>query len=296
MSVLPFWLIDVFAREPLSGNSLCVFLIDQELPTAVMQSITREMRQFETIFIRSAGGTSRFGARIFTMEEELHFAGHPIIGAASLVHAQQCTGNSVAHHMFVTRDREIPVVSYRDGSDYSAEMDQGPATIGEPIPIAGSDAFLEALNLSRFELATEFPLQVVSTGLPYLIVPVHSHLERARIVAEDFESLLATVGAKFVYVFDVENREGRTWDNYGRVEDIATGSAAGPAAAYLVSHGLAESGETVTIHQGRFLNRPSELHASVRGNSALSVSVRGQACIVGCGALQLPEYLLHGAS
>jgi len=296
VSVLPFWLIDVFAREPLSGNSLCVFMLDRALPTAVMQSITREMRQFETIFVCQAGDTFRFGARIFTMEEELHFAGHPIIGAAALVHAEQYPADSVARHLFITGDREIPVVSYKDGSDYSAEMDQGPATMGGPIPIEGSDQFLEALSLSRFELATEFPLQVVSTGLPYLIVPVRANLEHARIVEEEFESLLATVGAKFVYVLDVENREGRTWDNYGRVEDIATGSAAGPAAAYLVSHGLAKSGEKVTISQGRFLNRPSELHATVRGNAALSVSVRGQACIVGHGELKLPDSVLHGAS
>ncbi len=79
LQTIPFSLLDVFAREPLSGNGLSVFLLDAELPTLAMQRITQEMRQFETIFLRRIGATSRFHARIFTMEEELPFAGHPII-------------------------------------------------------------------------------------------------------------------------------------------------------------------------------------------------------------------------
>jgi predicted PhzF superfamily epimerase YddE/YHI9 len=90
-------------------------------------------------------------------------------------------------------------------------------------------------------------------------------LERAAIVQPGFEALLATIGAKFVYVLHVTTREGRTWDNDGRVEDVATGSAAGPAAAYLVRHGLASPNEEITLHQGRFLGRPSELRVRVEG-------------------------------
>jgi PhzF family phenazine biosynthesis protein len=251
------------------------------------------MRQFETIFLRRIGDASRWRARIFTMEEELLFAGHPIIGAAVLVHAEQCAGGALVHHVFVTGDREVPVTSYRDAATYSAEMDQGVVTIEEPVPVVRHDQFLEALKLSRSDLAQGLPLQVVSTGLPYLIVPVRTRLEAAHIVVNDFESLLATVGARFVYVLDVENREGRTWDNCGRVEDIATGSAAGPAAAYLVVHGLATSGEKIIIRQGRFMSRPSELHARVRGESVLSVSVRGHVFLVGRGTLALPERSLH---
>ena len=289
VNTLPFWLVDVFARKPLTGNGLCVFMLDHELPTTAMQSITREMRQFETIFLRQIGDTSKFAARIFTMEEELLFAGHPIIGAGALMHTELFATNSVAQLVFVTGNREISVTSYREDSTYSAEMDQGVATMAEPVPLIKHDQLLKALSLSRFDLAPELPLQVVSTGLPYLIVPVRTHLEHAQIVVEDFEALLATVGAKFVYVFDVENSEGRTWDNYGRVEDIATGSAAGPAAAYLVAHGLAKSGEKIVLAQGRFVSRPSELYATVRGGPVLSVSVRGQVCFVGSGTLNLPK-------
>ena len=293
LRTLPFSLVDVFAREPLSGNGLSVFLLDQELPSRVMQRITQEMRQFETIFLSRVETTSAFRARIFTMEEELPFAGHPIIGAAALLHSERRAAAETLLFEFAMAERTIEVTSRREGTSYFAEMDQGAATFEAPIVDSGIDTFLKALNLSRSDLHPILTPQVVSTGLPYLIVPITANLEHARIVHPRFEALLATIGAKFVYVFDVDRREGRTWDNNGRVEDIATGSAAGPAAAYVVEHGFAARGESIVIAQGRFLDRPSELHAIVRGTSKLSVSVGGQVCFVGNGALRLPRALLQ---
>lgn len=287
---LPFWLVDVFAREPLSGNGLSVFVLDDELPTAVMQRLTQEMRQFETIFLFRRAEASNFRARIFTMEEELPFAGHPIIGAAALLHAEFHAGKETAGFEFVMSERSLHVRSRRENASYFAEMDQGVATFAAPIAHSGTAAFLQALNLTPADLYSTLPLQVVSTGLPYLIIPIRANLESARIVEPHFEARLATVGAKFVYVLDIDRREGRTWDNAGRVEDIATGSAAGPAAAYMVKHKLAPPGESLVLAQGRFLNRPSELHVDVRGASHLSVTVRGQVCCVGSGSLQLPDH------
>ena len=289
MRVLPFSLVDVFAAAPLSGNGLSVFVLDDDLPGSALQRITQEMRQFETIFLRRIEGPSKFDARIFTMEEEVPFAGHPVIGAAALLHSEVFAADDSAELEFVIHGRSIAVTSRRKGQAYFAEMDQGVAMIAPPLARDRNEGFLKALNLSSSDLSTDLPLQVVSTGLPYLIVPVRSRFEHARIVVPRFEALLATVGAKFVYVFDVEHREGRTWDNDGRVEDIATGSAAGPAAAYLVTHQVAATGEDLVLAQGRFLGRSSELHATVRGQAELSVSVSGQVCFVGSGTLRLPD-------
>ncbi len=125
LRTLPFSLVDVFAPEPLSGNGLSVFLLDDALPTSAMQRITQEMRQFETIFLHRIGESARFNTRIFTMEEELLFAGHPIIGAAALVHAMLYAADPLAHLEFVTAERAIAATSRREGSTYSAEMDQG---------------------------------------------------------------------------------------------------------------------------------------------------------------------------
>jgi len=289
LRTLPFWLVDVFASEPLSGNGLSVFLLDEELPAHAMQSITREMRQFETIFLRRIEQSALFSARIFTMEEELPFAGHPVIGAAALIHSELFSKQEVACLEFAMWGRNINAVSRRQGKSYIAEMDQGVATVEPPVSAAKNETFLKALNLSIADLAPDLPLQVVSTGLPYLVVPIKSNLEHAQIVVPDFEALLATVGAKFVYVFQVDRLEGRTWDNDGRVEDIATGSAAGPAAVYLVTHKRASTGDSIVLAQGKFLNRPSELYASVQGGSELSVTIKGQVCFVGKGMLSLPD-------
>jgi PhzF family phenazine biosynthesis protein len=293
LRTLPFSLVDVFARAPLSGNGLSVFVLDDELPAWALQRITQEMRQFETIFLRRIDGTSRFDARIFTMEEELSFAGHPVIGAAALLHSELFATDDLASLEFVIQGRSICATSHRKGASYFAEMDQGVATIEPPIAAENNGVFLKALNLSASDLFPGSPLQVVSTGLPYLIVPIRSNLEHARIIVPRFEALLATIGAKFVYVFDVSRREGRTWDNDGRVEDVATGSAAGPTAAYLVTHKLAATGESLVFAQGRFLDRASELHATVRGDSELSVRVSGQVCFIGSGALRLPDLSLQ---
>lgn len=295
LRTLPFSLVDVFAREPLSGNGLAVFLLDAALPARAMQRITQEMRQFETIFLRGVGTAPTFRARIFTMEEELPFAGHPIIGAGAVLHSLLFATAETVGLQLATAERSIDVTSRREGTSYFAEMDQGVATLEAPLIDPGIDVFLKALNLSRSDLYPGLPARVVSTGLPYLIVPVAANLHRARIVHPGFEALLATVGAKFVYVLDVDRREGRTWGNDGLVEDIATGSAAGPAAAYLVDHGFAAPAETIVFAQGRFVDRPSELHAVVRGTSNLSVTVGGQVCLVGTGALRLPSALLERA-
>ena len=289
LRTLPFSLVDVFASEPLAGNGLSVFLLDEELPTPLMQRITQEMRQFETIFLRRLDRPFALAARIFTMEEELAFAGHPVIGAAAWLHAEQFGERDEVSLELVLRDRLVGVTSRRDGVAYFAQMDQGVATFEPPIPVDKWPGLLQALNLGSADLAPGLPLQVVSTGLPYLIVPIRSKLHSVRIGVSNFEALLATVGAKFAYIFDIERREGRTWDNDGRVEDIATGSAAGPTAAYLVRHGLAASGEPQVLAQGRFLHRPSILHATVTGDSELRVQVGGRVCLVGGGALRLPS-------
>ena len=123
-----------------------------------------------------------------------------------------------------------------------------------------------------------------------VLAPVSKDLNAAPIVRPEFEKLLARFGAKFVYVFDVNRKEGRTWDNDGRVEDIATGSAAGPAGAYLVTHGLVSPAQTIEISQGRFVGRPSTLFVVAQKKDTqgqISVKVAGDASIVARGQLEI---------
>jgi trans-2,3-dihydro-3-hydroxyanthranilate isomerase len=252
--------VDVFSRCALQGNGLVVVLDAENLSPAAMQALTREVRQFETAFLTGVdlpGRSARL--RIFTEDEELDFAGHPVLGAAAVLHtllpapeAEESWDLAIAQRRVETRTRGA-------AGWVDAAMDQGVPQLGPPIAGELVEAYRDALNLVHGQLHPALPMQVISTGLPYLIVPVQSGLDRARISHPGFERLLGASGAKFVYVLDPDRPEGRTWDNAGRVEDVATGSAAGPAAAYLMHHGVHPSGEPLLIHQGQFTGRPSTI-------------------------------------
>ena len=278
--------MDVFTDAPFTGNGLIVlFGSPGPLRAQALISVTAEMRQFELIIAEFQPETGRVQARIFTAEEELPFAGHPVIGAAAALHERYAADEPARSWTFVIAGREITVRSRPTRGYYEAEMNQGPAVLGPPL--AGPDAarFAGALGLSPDDLH-QLPMRVVSTGLPYLIVPVAGGLDRARITVADFEQQLASVGAKFVYVFDPAAREGRSWDNAGAVEDVATGSAAGPAAAWLAAHGLATDGETIVVNQGRFLGRPSVI--AVTPDRQGDLWVGGPVAPVARGVVDLP--------
>lgn len=264
---------DVFCKQPMTGNGLTVFIAKAFPQPHVMQRMAQEFRQFETIFLVQSG-QNVFDARIFTVEEELDFAGHPILGAAAVVR-QECTG-AAADIVFNLGSRQVSVACTQQGDAYHCCMDQGPAAFMPSLEPECYPQFLQPLNLSPSQVSDQYPLQVVSTGLPYLLVPVTAGLELARIRTANYESQLAQIGAKFAYVFDVNTVEGRTWDNAGGVEDVATGSAAGPVGAYLYKHGRFAAHEGITLRQGRFVGRDSEIHIrkAPTGNMLVSGDVR----------------------
>ena len=271
-AALDFRHVDVFTDVPFAGNGLIVVFGETSgVRTETLLSLTVEMRQFELIAVDLQPQAGRVLARIFTAQEELPFAGHPVIGAAAALHERYAVNETSRSWVFVIGGREIAASSRRTERYYAADMNQGSPILGSPLADQDAIRFATALGLVAGADLHSLPLQVVSTGLPYLIVPVSRGLERARIIVDDFEERLASVGAKFVYVFDPDEREGRTWDNGGVVEDVATGSAAGPAAAYLAAHGLAAEDELIVINQGRFLGRPSRIAVAPDGRGELWV-------------------------
>lgn len=269
-------LVDVFAKEKLSGNGLTIFYDYNSLNTHEMLSLTQEMRQFESIFVSISTSESSVRAKIFTVEEELDFAGHPIIGLAAHLHEE--SGDSNPKEWIINLNKKsINVKTKRTDKYFHASMAQG---IPEFIKTLGDnevEEILLSLNLEPRNLAN-YPLEVISTGLPYLIVPIISGIENTKISVGNFSGLLEKFGAKFVYIFDVINFEGRTWDNAGAVEDIATGSAAGPTAAYVYKHKLSSPDKPIIISQGRFLGRPSEIEAYVetKQDSISNIWVSGE--------------------
>ncbi len=259
--------VDVFASNSLRGNGLCVFPQADHWSTQRMQELTREMRQFESIFLQRV---SEHGAevRIFTMEEELGFAGHPLLGAAAVLHRMfKAPQDQEVEHRWTLQlqdRRHVQVYTKRKAKAFSCTMNQGEAEISDKIAQDALSQILNKLSLTVDDLDPIHAARVISTGLAYLVLPVRGEaLARTKIVGTQLEAALQTLGAKFVFVVDVAHKEIRTWDNLGQVEDIATGSAIGPAIAYLLESGLAKVGEQVTWQQGRFTGRPSQLLAWV---------------------------------
>jgi PhzF family phenazine biosynthesis protein len=262
---MPYRQVDVFADKPLSGNGLGVFWKCEGLSTKEMQALTIELRQFESIFLAATAIKNLFRARVFTMEEELDFAGHPVLGASAVLHEKHGTG-PVETWSIQLRKHTIPVRTEKKADSYKATMIQPRPEFISRIESASFVAdLLKSINLDSKDLYPDLPLEVVSTGLPYAIVPIQRNIEKAKVLVGNLEPMLKIYDAKFVYVYDIEHSEGRTWDNGGKIEDIATGSAAGPVAAYLCQHKLLGVGQELTINQGRFVGRPSHLQAKVLG-------------------------------
>ncbi len=177
--------VDVFTREALAGNGLIVFPEADGLALEMMQRITLEMRQFESIFLAPTTETHRVGARVFTMEEELPFAGHPVLGAACVLHERLYYVGDADERAEWTLELpvgSVQVSTIRREGWYEATMNQGHPQFGATLDAEMVGRILAALNLEEGDLYPGLPLEVVSTGLPYLLAPLASGLERAAIV------------------------------------------------------------------------------------------------------------------
>lgn len=277
---MKYYHVDVFSNKVLSGNGLTVVIIEKELEQDYMQKLAREFKQFETIFLLPLGNDTYRG-RIFTVEEELDFAGHPILGAAAVMH-EHFHQEEKAKIKFILNKKTVVTDSRRLQGYYEAKMNQGIPIFLGCVPEKNQEDYLKALNLTRQNLHKDYPMEVISTGLPYLIIPLESGLENSKIIVDNFEDMLKEVNAKFVYMFDLNHMEGRTWDNFGMVEDVATGSAAGPMAAYLIKHGIQK--QEMVLHQGRFVGRPSEIKVS-KNHRTNEIEVTGDVAILAIGSV-----------
>lgn len=284
--------VDVFTERPYSGNSLAVFPDSRGLTGTQMDRITKELRHFESIFLESASEDRTRRARVFDLIEELDFAGHPVIGAACVLHALAGTGGTERWTIQLKARTVTVETERRTAVLYAAVLAQGVAEfLGTP-DLATRQDIAAWFSLSAADLDPKLAPEVVSTGLRYLVLPVRSRgLAAAKIAAADLDAKLAGLGAQFAYLIDAESLEGRHWNNDGVVEDVATGSGAGCAAAYLRRHGRIQDGETATLQQGRFVGRPSKITIRAHGAGAgVSVEVGGTVSLVGEGRLDaLPE-------
>jgi trans-2,3-dihydro-3-hydroxyanthranilate isomerase len=290
--------VDVFAPRPYRGNSLAVFPDSAGLTGTQMGRIAKELRHFESIFLAPADSDHVYEARVFDLFEELDFAGHPVIGAACVLHALGGTEQDEQDERWIVRLKagSVDVRTERRGpARYAATLDQGaPVFLGAPDESRRAE-LASWFSLDVLDLDPVLAPEVVSTGLRYLVLPVlPDALPRARIALPGLDARLSALGAQFAYLVATTTRdatvlEGRHWNNDGVVEDVATGSGAGCVAAYLRRRERLGDGEAATLRQGRFVGRPSEMTIRAHGHGAgiHSVEVGGEVVLVGEGRLDL---------
>ena len=274
---------DVFSSRPLEGNSLAVFSDARGLSAAEMQAIAKEMNLSETTFIfpRDAATEKANGVRvrIFTVQEELPFAGHPTLGTAFALRGES-NAPEVALELNVGR---VPVrFESRDGQPVFGEMTQVDPKFGMQ---HDRESVSRATGVSVDDFHPSLPIETVSTGVPFTIAPLKSLavLQKLRIDGNAATEYLEKSGGKFFYFVTRETVDPSAGLHarmlFYNGEDPATGSAAGCAAAWMVAHGVAEPDQQVLIEQGIEMERPSRIfvRASRRDNRVVNVRVGGNA-------------------
>lgn len=292
MEKLTFYIVDVFAEKKYSGNQLAVFKNAKALSDNEMQRIAKEMNYSETTFILSEEKrNSGYDVRIFTPEKEVPFAGHPTLGTAYVIQ-REIIKKPVEKIILNLKIGQIPVrLNYRGEDVDILWMKQVNPTFGR---IFDPETISQVLNFDRREIDDEYPIQEVSTGIPFILIPLKSLdvLRQAKVVRDKYFELIKTTLAKAILIFCPEtyNRENdlnvRVFAHYyGIPEDPATGSANGCLAGYLVKYRYFESDQiNIRVEQGYEIGRPSLLFLKAKKEKGrIDVFVGGKVVMIGKG-------------
>jgi len=275
----PFVQLDVFTSVPLQGNQLAVVSDARGLSDDELQKIAKEMNLSETTFIfpRDAETESREGVRvrIFTVQEELPFAGHPTLGTAWYLKQQRPNQSEIVLDLKVGR---VPVCfEMRDGRLFG-EMRQTDPQFGE---LHEHSEVAQALDMSLEDLDESLPIQTISTGLPFTIVALRKveTLTQLRVSWQQIAAYFRGRSSSAFFYFVARDGDWRLRARmiFYNGEDPATGSAAGCCAAWAVRYGVLGSDEQGVIEQGRDVRRPSFLYvrATKSGDTITNVRVGG---------------------
>ena len=293
MPRIEFYIVDVFTiGRKYTGNQLAVYLGDP--PTALMQQLAKEINFSEITFITSsAPENGGYNVRIFMPEIEVPFAGHPVLGTAYIIQ-RQLIGKPVDSLLLNLAVGQIPVTF---GEDDIIWMRQNPPAFGQRFERA---EMAQILNVDPSDIDSRYPIQEVSTGLPFVIVPMRSleAVKRARVNLDRLRAMLGAHEAIGPAIFcpqtlhEENDIHVRVLDDiYGAPEDPATGSANGCIAGYLV-HYRCFGADSIALRseQGYQIGRPSLLHLQAHQTAdEIVIRVGGQVEMVAQGRLAADE-------
>jgi len=287
-----FYTVDVFAQEPYAGNQLAVVTDAADLSTTTMQAIAAEFGYSETTFVTGPPADGAWPVRIFTPAEEIPFAGHPTLGTAWVIREHLADGPTDR----VTLDLdvgEVPVAVRETDGEEVLWMTQQPPTFGDQLSHAD---LAEVLGLDASQLDADWPVEIVSTGLPTIVVPLSDRAALSAIEVDRaaYDAVTGDREAKNVLAFCADPREAdndlavRVFAHYYDVpEDPATGSSNGCLAAYLARHDFFGDGRVdARVEQGYEMGRPSLLwHDAEADGDAITVRIGGRVIPVATGEL-----------
>ncbi len=289
-----FYIVDVFTEKKYAGNQLAVVRDAAGLSDEEMQNITKEMNYSETTFILSDdqrnGG---YDVRIFTPAEEVPFAGHPTLGTAYVIQ-QEIIKEPIEKIILNLKVGQIPVTFNYKGKDKNVLwMKQIEPIFGQ---IVESEPISEMLKIDKTDIDERFPVQEVSTGMYFIIVPLKTldAVKRAKIDKDKYFNLIENMQAKAILVFCPEtyfqenDLNVRVFvDYFGIPEDPATGSGNGCLAGYLVKHRYFGKDQIdVRVEQGYEIGRPSLLYLRAENKEEqIDVSVGGKVVMIARGKL-----------
>ena len=285
MSNIPFVILDVFATGKYTGNQLAVCLDAGDLTDLQMQQIAREINFSETTFVTSStlvnGG---YNTRIFTPATELPFAGHPTLGTAFAIQ-QELVKHPIERVNLNYQVGQIPVdLNYVDGEPDILWMHQQQPKFYDPLPV---ELLADVIGVNPTDIDAGYPIEPVSTGLPFIIVPLKTlaAVSQAKLNSNLYARAVANLPAQAILVFCPETIDPQRelhvrvfTECFGIPEDPATGSANGCLAAYLAKHQYFGSPTIdITVEQGVELGRSSLLHLRAQYTAAhCPVSIGGR--------------------
>lgn len=308
MPIYRFTQLDVFTQEAFAGNALAVFPEAEGLTDQQMMKIAREMNLSETVFVLPPrDDTTLRRLRIFTPAREIPFAGHPVVGTWNALAREGVVPIPEGGNGWTTIQQEVGIgvlpvdLEFKDGAPVQVVMTQGKFEILKEVDDWQEQSEIaRALGRSREDLDEGLPLQVVTTGLPSLAVPIRSlaDLSRCKVNAGLLGEIYTGLGATGCHAFARETIEIGDARAHARFfapadnipEDPATGSASGSLGAYLVYHGASgvepkDGRHKFVIEQGDFIKRPSRIYLDVKGEPGKIEEVRvgGQSVVVANG-------------
>lgn len=292
MKKTTFYFVDVFTEEKYSGNQLAVVIDTDSLSDEQMQKIANEIHFSETTFILpKKQNTKKFNVRIFTPTTELPFAGHPTLGTAYVI-KHLIIKNQTKQIILNLKAGKIPVIFQQEEGKEILWMKQLKPVFGNTFQI---DQFQSLLNLEKSDFDSNHVIQEISTGLPFIIVPLKNldAVKRAKInPAIIHEFVKQTPAGILIFSQETYGKDNQLnvrvfVDAFGIPEDPATGSGNGCLAAYLSKNQYFGTPEVnIKVEQGFEIRRPSKLYLKVKkeGNE-LSIYVGGQVVFVAKGKL-----------